>query len=259
MARSGSLYMLLALAAILHGCNDSGSPEGRGQRRPFCSGDGAGSLDQRLESGASDGGCPAAWEGGCCAGETLWWCESGKIRSLDCSARPLCGWANSQFYDCNTSGAKDPTNRLMKVCSVRGLIVPDSRFTDDCHGVTAKGCCSGDLLYACDEGQLRIISCARNQTCGWRRANAIYNCGTEGGSDPSGVYPRECPAGLPDGGFQFTDMAVVLDQVRSDLSEPAQQPQGCACRLGTAPADVVAVVLLLCALGVLIGLARRSL
>jgi hypothetical protein len=46
---------------------------------------------------------------GCCAGETLVWCEAGTPQSIEC-ATPSCGWNGSAgYYDCGMSGEEDPS------------------------------------------------------------------------------------------------------------------------------------------------------
>ncbi len=62
-----------------------------------------------------------------------------------------------------------------------------------CGSVSYEGCCSGSTLKYCSSGQLVTQSCASNPSCGWSSSGAVYDCGTVGGSDPSGLHPRTCP------------------------------------------------------------------
>ena len=47
---------------------------------------------------------------GCCAGNTVKYCESGVFKQLDCSVNPTCGWSYlGSYYDCGTSGGSHPS------------------------------------------------------------------------------------------------------------------------------------------------------
>jgi hypothetical protein len=65
--------------------------------------------------------------------------------------------------------------------------------TSGCGSITYQGCCSGTTLKYCSSGQIVSSSCASSPSCGWDSASKLYDCGTSGGSDPSGVYPKTCP------------------------------------------------------------------
>ena len=42
---------------------------------------------------------------GCCAGNTVKYCENGIFKQLNCSLNPSCGWSSTyQYYDCGTYG-----------------------------------------------------------------------------------------------------------------------------------------------------------
>jgi len=64
--------------------------------------------------------------------------------------------------------------------------------TDSCNGVSYQGCCEGALLKWCENGALKTQNCGNKPQCGWDAQNQFYNCGTNGGSDPSGKYPKAC-------------------------------------------------------------------
>jgi hypothetical protein len=54
---------------------------------------------------------------GCCEGNVLKYCDSGKLRVLPCTLNPSCGWlANAQLYDCGTPGQPDPQGKLPMAC-----------------------------------------------------------------------------------------------------------------------------------------------
>jgi hypothetical protein len=59
-----------------------------------------------------------------------------------------------------------------------------------CNGVTIEGCCAGNTVRFCHNGQLKSMTCA--SSCGWSTAENFYDC-SNSGSDPSGQYPLACP------------------------------------------------------------------
>ena len=63
-----------------------------------------------------------------------------------------------------------------------------------CGDVTYEGCCEGDLLQYCEGGQLKQSQCDAG-SCGWDAGKGFYNCGTNGGGDPSGQHPKDCGGG----------------------------------------------------------------
>jgi hypothetical protein len=48
-------------------------------------------------------------------------------------------------------------------------------------------------LKYCSGTQLVTSSCASSPSCGWDSTSGYYDCGTAGGSDPSGYYAKACP------------------------------------------------------------------
>lgn len=61
-----------------------------------------------------------------------------------------------------------------------------------CGTITYEGCCAGNTLKYCDGTQLEELDCAGNPSCGWNGQAGFYDCGTNGGSDPSGTYAMSC-------------------------------------------------------------------
>jgi len=61
-----------------------------------------------------------------------------------------------------------------------------------CNGITWQGCCDGKILKYCEQGQLKSEDCTEDPKCGWSYQQQFYNCGTQGGSDPSGKHPKAC-------------------------------------------------------------------
>jgi plastocyanin len=61
---------------------------------------------------------------------------------------------------------------------------------DPCQGVTFEGCCNGELLTWCATTTLETMDCGGG--CGWDPEIGEYNCGTDGGDDPTGAFPKTC-------------------------------------------------------------------
>lgn len=64
-----------------------------------------------------------------------------------------------------------------------------------CNGITWQGCCDGKQLKYCEDNQLQTESCDNDPKCGWNYQKQFYDCGTMGGSDPSGKNPKQCSGG----------------------------------------------------------------
>ncbi len=66
---------------------------------------------------------------------------------------------------------------------------------DACQGVLYEGCCEGATAKWCEDGVLNQIDCTGSEAgvCGWS-ASGYYDC-VEGGADPSGSFPLDCPTG----------------------------------------------------------------
>jgi len=75
----------------------------------------------------------------------------------------------------------------------------DEHVLVGCNGLTYEGCCDpeGRMLY-CDGGKIYCADCAaEDPQCGWHPDDGWYDCGSSGGEDPSGQYPKECTMCLP--------------------------------------------------------------
>jgi hypothetical protein len=68
---------------------------------------------------------------------------------------------------------------------------------EGCGNVSFQGCCNGDVLQWCEDGQLHEGDCqaAGKPSCGWNSQAGFYDCGTDGGADPSGANPKTCGSG----------------------------------------------------------------
>jgi len=102
------------------------------------------------------------WEG-CCDNETLYWCEDGEVKSVDCSSNPECGWdAGNSYYNCGTNGSAEPTGQFPKSCSGGG---------GDPNGCESDEC--GDLGGAC----YCDSACWDYGDCCWNVCQVCGHCG----------------------------------------------------------------------------------
>ena len=168
-------------------------------------------------------GCDGLTYEGCCDGNLLKYCDKNKIQTVNCGGNPQCGW-NSQgpFYDCDTNGGSDPSGQFPKDCDggcapscagkecgtdgcggscgscsgnetcQAGQCVPQA---DGCDGLTFEGCCDGNVLKYCDDQTVKTVNCSGSPKCGWDSQGPFYDCDTNGGSDPSGQFPKDCDGG----------------------------------------------------------------
>lgn len=105
-------------------CGSSASVEPSGKYPRTCQSD-LGLPAADLLPPAPDGPAPDSQAGcgplsyvGCCAGTTIHYCVGSKVLSLDCSAKPSCGWNDkSGFYDCGTGGTPEPSGKHLMSCS----------------------------------------------------------------------------------------------------------------------------------------------
>jgi len=164
------------------------------------------------------------WEG-CCDGDTLKYCQEGALVTEDCSGKLSCGWeAENSYYNCETGGKGDPSGEFPISCddycqpqcvdkkcgddgcgSTCGKCAADELCwngecaLDECGDMTYEGCCDGHYLKWCEAGQIDEKDCQGKGPCGWSESAGYYNCGTDGGEDPAGTFPKWCPgACIPD-------------------------------------------------------------
>lgn len=73
--------------------------------------------------------CGAITDDGCCDGNTLKYCQDGKLSAKDCAGNPSCGWnAAKAWYACGTSGGADPSGKVKKACPA--AMTPDAGAPD---------------------------------------------------------------------------------------------------------------------------------
>jgi hypothetical protein len=64
---------------------------------------------------------------------------------------------------------------------------------NECGDVNWQGCCDGHTLKWCENGAVEDRDCRGKGPCGWDAEAGYYNCATEGGEDPAGLFPKWCP------------------------------------------------------------------
>jgi MYXO-CTERM domain-containing protein len=165
---------------------------------------------------------------GCCDNELLKYCSKGKLRATECASKPKCGWSSSQNnYQCGTAGTPDPAGVFPLSCNVlNDAGVPEAgwpdMWVDPCGKIPYQGCCDGHKLRYCQGSQLKEVDCSGDPSCGWSPSLQGYECGTQGGEDPAGKYPKLCPGATPDIGVDLSPPDAGPDQQARDL-EPSDQ------------------------------------
>ena len=72
----------------------------------------------------------------------------------------------------------------------------------ECGGITYEGCCNNGVLKYCENGLQEVDCVGLGSTCGWNADDGAYFCGSEG-ADPSGTFPIDCAACVPDCSAKF--------------------------------------------------------
>ena len=133
----------------------------------------------------------------------------------------------------------------------------------ECGDITFEGCCDGDTLFWCENGQIHSYNCAAG-SCGWDGEDGYYNCGTSGGSDPSGQHPKDCGGCQPDctekecgddgcggacgfcGPLESCISGACVPDCTPDCTGKNCGPDGCGGSCGACPAGQVCTVAGLC-------------
>ena len=177
------------------------------------------------------GECACANEGDVCVEET---CCTPSCDGKECGDDGCGG-------DCGAcTGGQTCTNNTC------GSWTPPDECTapagDDCGPVSFEGCCDENgRLYYC-EGGLMCVDCNEGDgSCGWDPQGNFYNCGTDGGEDPSGANPKAC-------GFGGTT-AVCGDGTCSDSEDCAGCPDDCGCADGEECVDGICMTPSVCSNG----------
>jgi len=112
-------------------------------------------------------------------------------------------------FCCAPQGAQSTAD----VGSLEGVDRPDL-----CRGIPAQGCCAGTTLIWCEAGQIQEVNCASKPACGWNGQVGSYDCGTDGGEDPAGVFLISCQEAESEDSdaSEGQDAAVSLDTMSPD-------------------------------------------
>jgi hypothetical protein len=193
--------------------------------------------------------CAKVGYAGCCGpGQTLIYCVGGNAIQKSCPPA-ACGWdPQTSLYACGSSAGADPSGSLPRACpgsdsGALDLAAPDApgdarlEAAGGCGPLGYAGCCAGSKLLYCVAGTVLHLECGSSGACGWNPTSALYDCGTAGAQDPSGVNPRACSTLFGDGGPQLDgapdlgkDQGAVDQSVASadlgpvDASLGAEQP-----------------------------------
>ena len=154
-------------------CDPGHSCDPAGQCIPGCQPSCEGKVCGDNGCGGSCGTCPG---GDTC--NTAGQCEPGCVPN--CTGK-VCG-DNGCGGTCGTCTGGDTCNTAGQCAPVGG-----------CGSVSYEGCCDGATLKYCDSNQIKTLDCAANPNCGWSSSAGVYDCGTSGGSDPSGKFAKTCP------------------------------------------------------------------
>ncbi len=197
--------------------------------QPNCAGIQCGSDGCGGSCGTCPGGKPC--NNGQCAG-----CAevcAGNEECVDGKCKPICE-ADCEGHECGPDGCGGSCGSCSgtNACNNVGQCVPKLDF--DCLGVETpsatgcdyaksfEGCCDdfGRLIW-CDSGKTFCLDCSGNPKCGWNAENSYYDCGTSGGMDPNGTFPKSC-----------TDAICV-----PSCSGKACGPDGCGGFCGDCPSN----------------------
>jgi len=199
-------------------------PAGKGCKNGQCVDGGGGPIvDECMGPNQPSGNdCQGLNYEGCCDSEgRLLYCDQDQLFCIDCGQNPTCGWnAQGKYYDCGTNGAEDPSgsnpiacgggpctpNCTGKACGSDGCggtcgNCPAGKTCQNgacvdgpagCGSITYEGCCEGETLKFCENGQLKQFDCTQAPKCGWQSQGKFYDCSTQGTADPSGKNPMPC-------------------------------------------------------------------
>jgi hypothetical protein len=107
-----------------------------------------------------------------------------------------------------------------------------------CDGIGYEGCCEGQKLMWCEDGELKNQDCSWNPKCGWSTQKGYYDCGTQGNSDPDGMFPMNCDGGCtpncggkqcgPDGCGGFCGQCPAEQQCVDGICDEMGTGDGCS-------------------------------
>ena len=106
----------------------------------------------------------AAYEVGCCAADgNVYYCSKGALGTHSC-APGTCGFdQNTGQYDCNTSGAPDPSGLHPAACGADGTNAQASCEATQGFARLADNGCGACVAQVCAEEAKSIDSCAADK------------------------------------------------------------------------------------------------
>jgi len=139
-------------------------------------------------------------------------CDDAGICEAPASCAGQCGGqADGCFCDAVCQSYGDCCADFCQVCAAECA-------TDPCPGVPAVGCCQGEQLLTCVQGQTEVADCAAlgQPACGWNSTDGAYRCGTAG--EESHQHPKACPVSAatpqslvpPMSGMAFPPVVALL-------------------------------------------------
>jgi len=148
-------------------------PRPCGECTPSCDGKTCGSDG----CGGSCGSCPAGQS-----------CQAG--------ACAVCT-ANCTGKTCGDDGCGGTCGTCAdgQLCSAQGQCT-----SDPCGGISFEGCCEGDTVKWCENGEIAEVPCpeaaqggqADGPKCGWLASEGYYWCDNTGAAEPTGAFPQPC-------------------------------------------------------------------
>ena len=136
---------------------------------------------------------------GTSCGQAGWKCASGQC--IPCT--PNCAGKECGNDGCGGSCGACPGTLTCHEGTCIDVGVIDCNGNDQssypsCGNITWQGCCKDDKLYYCQWGELYCADCGPSGSqCGWDYTNNFYDCEDHDDADPSGTYPKVCPACVP--------------------------------------------------------------
>jgi len=174
-----------------YNCGTSGGADPSGQYPKDCDG---GCEPDCAGKDCGDDGCGGSC-GACADGED---CVLGICQDEPC--QPACAGKECGGDGCGGScGTCDRGEACDQGQCIGGV--------DPCGGITYEGCCDGDLLTYCADGEIGTMDCTAedaDNVCGWFGGDATnpegYYCGPAGAvdaaGDPTGTFPLACPGAV---------------------------------------------------------------
>jgi len=178
---------LLALGMMASGCGSEGTEEGT-KAAPDRSKASAASLTRRATALGSCVGRCSGYSGLCSCQRTC--LTRGHCCADDnqvCACKPQCTAKQCGGDGCGGTCGQCGANEQ---CDANSQCVPTRGA---CAGIPAKGCCKGEVLHWCHDGQHESLDCEASSIpyCGWSEFS-VYDCWTPGDPEPTGTHAMAC-------------------------------------------------------------------